>query len=169
MMLLSYYHTWLVLNFVAGGVGDVSAKQNSTVKNQEGIFLLIHIPSQMPHFCLYSCVRTPLFRADQLEELLAIVLLTADLLRNCCFFFLVRVCIYNGITKAKDLINWHFLKISMHYYGNNGALPICIGLNLCSKICSCFLCRLFFWLMIEYIKLIMSFIFTFKVNNFIKY
>lgn len=70
-------------------------------------------------------------RADQQEELQARVLLRVDFLTNFYLFFLVKTTY-----ALQKVIKQHFLKISMHYYRDNEALPVCIGLNLCSRIYS---------------------------------
>lgn len=51
---------------------------------------------------MFTSVLERNIQADQLGKLLVVVLLTADLLRNCCSLFLFRQYINNGSTKAKD-------------------------------------------------------------------
>lgn len=120
IMSVFYYRTWLAPIFVARGGGDGSGKQNPTIKKSRRYFSYHSYLFQ--GVTIFTSVLGRSIQTDQLGKLLAVVLLTADFLRNCCpqtmyqyIVFLLRQCIDNSSTKCKDLSQLHFLEISMHF------------------------------------------------------
>lgn len=112
IMSVFYYHTWLASIFVVRGGGDASTKQNPAIKKSRRYFSCHSWLFQ--GVTMFTSVLGRSIQADHLRKLLAVVLLTADFLRNCCPFFLLRECINNGSRKVKDLSQLYFLQISMN-------------------------------------------------------